>query len=143
MKPGVRQIADGLYQAALAHASLWNCVAEHVDVAVLMASAAEPMPEGVEHIYFPINDDANGTEHFEDVRKLAQQLAPRRVLTICHMGENRSGLLSALILVARGMSNEAAIALVQQNGSHNSPSQAHSLWNPGFVRQIRENAAAR
>ena len=136
MRPGVQKIADGLWQGALAHASVWSCANEHIDVAVLMAGVAEPLPFGVEHIWFPINDNADGCECFMDVRALAHQVAKQRVLTICHMGENRSGLLSALILVERGISPQDAVALVQARGPHNSPTQPHSFWNPGFVRQV-------
>ncbi len=138
MRPGVRRIADGLYQSALAHASLWNCAAEHVDVAVLMATLVEPMPLGVECVVFPIDDNANGCDRLDEVRALAKSVAHRRVLTICHMGENRSGLLSALILTERGVTPRDAVAMVQANGPHNSPSQQHSLWNPGFVKQVEE-----
>lgn len=132
----MQEIAPGLYQAALAHASTWTAAPQHVDVAVLMASQAEPLPAGIEHQYFPIDDDAAGCNHLDEVRSLASTLAQQRVLTVCHMGENRSGLLSALILIARGMDAATAVRTVQTRGPHNSPTQAHSFWNPGFVKQV-------
>lgn len=137
MRPGVQRIAEGLYQAALAHASVWTGATECVDVAVLMAQPVEPMPVGVEHITFPINDNADGCECLDVVRAIARSVATQRVLTICHMGENRSGLLSALILVERGEAPSEAVRIVQENGPHNSPTQPHSFWNPGFVRQVK------
>lgn len=94
------------------------------------------MPPGVEHIVFPIDDNANGSDQFDAVRDLAHSVANRRVLAICHMGENRSGLLSALILADRGIPPAEAVQTVQREGPHNSPTQAHSFWNPGFVRQV-------
>ena len=138
-RPGVREIAPGLYQSALAHASVDTEIVKHVDVAVLMASLAEPMPPGLQElVIFPIDDNAAGTEHFEAVRNIARTVKDQRVLTICHMGENRSGLLSTPILVERGMKPKDAVALVQKNGPVNSSDQTHSFWNPGFVRQVLE-----
>lgn len=139
MRPGVQQIAPGLYQSALAHASAWNAVGV-VDVAVLMATPVEPLPVGVDHIVAPIDDNADGCDRLDDVRALAKEVAGKRVLSICHMGENRSGLLSTLILIQRGMAPADAVALVQKNGPHNSPTQPHSFWNPGFVRQALAEA---
>ena len=136
MKPGVQQIADGLYQSALAHASTWTEAPQYVDVAVLMATPAEPLPVGVRHIMCPIADNAEGCTCLEAVKALASSISTERVLAVCHMGENRSGLLSALILIARGMDSQEAIRLVQERGPHNSPTQAHSFWNPGFIRQV-------
>jgi hypothetical protein len=44
--------------------------------------------------------------------------------------------LSALILVERGVVPAEAVTLVQERGPHNSPTQPHSFWNPGFVQQV-------
>jgi hypothetical protein len=101
-----------------------------------MATMVERPPDGVQLIYYPIDDDANGSPVFDEVRALARSVSKRRVLSICHMGENRSGLLSALILVERGMTPQGAVTAVQQLGPLNSPDQTTSFWNPGFVRQV-------
>ncbi len=135
----IKKIAPGLWQSALAHVlPNWNSISADCHTIALMATLAEPLPGNVPLIYFPIDDNASGTDRLDTIRELAKMLANVPVLTVCHIGENRSGLLSALILVERGYKPAEAVALVQREGPHNSPTQAHSFWNPGFVRQVLE-----
>lgn len=134
MKPGVQEIAPGLYQAAFTDAMQWVTASDHVDVAVLMCGGT--LPHSIPQIDFPIDDNASGCDRLAAVQELARSISTQRVLSVCHMGENRSGLLSALVLIARGESPEHAVALVQTNGPHNSESQPHSFWNPGFIKQV-------
>ena len=133
LRSGVCEIAPSLYQAAWTDASTWT---GSVDVLVCMAGNAHVNPN-IPQISFPIDDNAEGCDRFVEVQNLAKSVATQRVLTVCHMGENRSGLLSALILVERGWYPVSAVTTVQFYGPHTSPSQPHSFWNPGFVRQVR------
>lgn len=135
----IKEIAPGLFQSALNHA-----VAEmdkefqaKIDVIVIMAEADVFQRCGdLPILLTPIDDNPAGTDRLQYVQNIAALVARKRVLTICHVGENRSGLLSALILIERGTTPEDAVALVQKNGPHNSPTQLHSFWNPGFVKQV-------
>jgi protein-tyrosine phosphatase len=138
MRPGVQKIAPDLWQSALAHLAFWPCLREHVDLIVLLAARVEELPSGVEVIDYPIDDNADGSPVFNGVRALAKALKNQRVCTVCHVGENRSGLLSALILVERGVKPSNAVRMVQERGPYNSPTQPHSFWNPGFVGQVLE-----
>ena len=133
LQGGVREIAPGLYQAAWTDASTWT--GGSVDVLVYMAGDAQVNPN-IPQISFPIDDNAEGCDRFADVQTLAKSLASKQVLTVCQIGENRSGLLSALILVARGWDPISAVTTVQYHGPHHSATQPHSFWNPGFVRQV-------
>ena len=136
----MKQIAEGLWQGALRHVHEQGLPAEITAVA-LMATQVESVPlrPGVLFIYFPIDDNADGldAETFKVCIALADFLKDFKVLTICHMGENRSGLLSSLILGARGVDAETAVKTVQQRGNPNKD-RGYSFWNPGFVRQVRE-----
>lgn len=91
---------------------------------------------------YEIPDDPNGLDAavFDDLVDLARMYKDCGCMTVCQMGENRSGLMSTLILIARGVETEEAIKTVQDNGNMNSvQSQAkgHSFWNPGFAAQVR------
>lgn len=56
------------------------------------------------------------------------------VATFCHMGHNRSGLASVLLMVRRGIPVEEAVAALHRHRLEgNDP---HLFWNPGFVRQV-------
>lgn len=134
MRPGVQEIAPGLYQAAFADAVAWTDAPLHVDVAVIMCGGA--LPSLKTQIELTIDDNANGCPVLPLVQDVASLVAHQRVLSVCHVGENRSGLLSALILIKRGLTPQAAITIVQTRGPHNSPTQPHSFWNSGFVRQV-------
>lgn len=61
----------------------------------------------------------------------------RRVLAVCSQGKNRSGLISALILIARGHGAEDAIAQVQERGS--DPGTVRALSNPRFQAKLRRH----
>jgi hypothetical protein len=134
MKSGVQKIAPDLYQSSWDDAVKWHDMSNYVDIAVVMCGGK--LPQSITQIEFPIDDNANGCDCFSAVQELAKSVSTQRVLSVCHMGENRSGLLSTLILISRGESPAQAVALVQTNGPHNSPTQAHSFWNPGFVKQV-------
>lgn len=132
----MKQIAEGLWQSSQRDVS--SVSSEQFDVVFWMCGGPISVPFGVELVDFAIPDDPNGCapELFDRLRRLAAAHAHLRVLTVCSMGENRSGLMSALILVARGMEPEDAVRRVQEKGPHNSPDRPHSFWNPGFVKQV-------
>lgn len=136
-----KQIADKLWQGALAHVSQ-DGYPEGVEVVLLMAERVEALPNAanVPVLYLPIPDNPDGLteEQFAQVYGLCRAVQGACVLTICHMGENRSGLASALLLCLRGMEPAAAVKLVQTNGPHNSSNAPHSFWNPGFNKQVLE-----
>ena len=73
--------------------------------------------QGVVKIVSPIEDDDRTTmsdEVFARLWSIAKFVAGRQVLTVCMAGQNRSGLASALILLARhGYSGKAAIKVVR------------------------------
>ena len=142
------RVAEGLYQGAMRYvAERWSEIRGTVDVVLILAHEVEFIPAeyiGPWKIVFPIPDDPNGLDPdtWERLRDLVGWIAQaqRRVLTVCHMGENRSGLASALLLIERGCCPADAINLVRAAGpAHGGP---HLLWNPGFEKQIREIADA-
>jgi len=123
------QIAEGLFQAP---ACTVNTLPD-VDVIFWCCGGSHPIPEFGKQVVidYSFNDDPNGTdpETYANLKTLAKFVRNQRVLTVCQAGQNRSGLVSALILKARGFTTEQAISTVQaQNGA---------LWNPGFLGQLR------
>ena len=140
MMEKVKQIAAGLWQGALVHVlDEWEEITEEVDVVLVMAEVAgNPFPwtgKNLNILLDPIDDDPSGAADFSRLKALAVAFCDQRVLTVCHAGENRSGLMSALILRARGLTPFEAVLFVQQNGPVNTDND-HSFWNPGFVQQV-------
>lgn len=136
----MKQIAEGLWQDGV-HWFDAGPPLPDVEVVIFASEYDHRMvPDGADGIEMPFPDDANGVSPtiLEALRGLCAGVAHRRVLTVCSVGENRSGLLSALILMARGMSAEDAISTVQKNGP--ARTHDHALWNPGFLRQLRDLA---
>lgn len=98
-----------------------------------------PDPQ-VEHIIWEIWDDYTGVrksqEHqlWDYVDQLVERLRDGKVCLIrCHAGYNRSGLVTALVLLRLGYTARAAIDLIR---SKRSP---YALCNPGFERFIIEH----
>lgn len=144
MSSKIKQITAHLFQGALAHVASEG-IPDAVDLVFLMAQEAErialPVGKRMTFVYLPIADDPTGCSGalFEKLRSWARSAYGHNVLTICHMGENRSGLMSALILYeVAGYTGNSAVTTVQQYGPINSSHAPHALWNPGFVKQIRE-----
>ena len=139
--PGVSKIEDGLYQGALSCVvKHWDEIKDLFDWIVLCATEVEKLPRGERHIlYCPIDDNDQGISE-DAFRLLWLNVASGngRLLTICHMGENRSGLASAMALIMRGHNVEDAITTVRREGNKISPGVPHSFWNEGFARQLRE-----
>jgi len=134
----MKQIAEGLWQTGTLHEE--RIPINDVDVVFWMCGQAPPAPFGKILIDYPIPDDPDGLpkEVFQDLWALACALRDKNILTVCNAGENRSGLVSVLVLLARGLNVERAISIVQENGPRYSADKEHAFWNPGFVRQVRE-----
>jgi protein-tyrosine phosphatase len=87
------------------------------------------------YLYWPIEDDQMPQESI--VRSIASFVAALmddgdKVLVHCHSGHNRSGLICARTLIARGMEAEEAIATVREKRG-----DGHALENEHFVRWLR------
>ena len=139
------RIEDGLYQGAMRIVvEHWPEIRNAVDVVLILAHSVEFIPEeyepGIVKIVMPIPDDPNGLdqERWDRLWSICEFVKDKRVLTVCHMGENRSGLASAMILMARGRSPAEAIRLIRASGPARSAGQPYLLWNPGFARQVAE-----
>ena len=89
-------------------------------------------------VHTPIDDNAMGCDQLDMVRSVAKRLSRERVLTVCSMGENRSGLASACLLNLRsGRGGPDAVAYIRDKVRPRT-GQPHVLWNPGFVKQVEE-----
>jgi protein-tyrosine phosphatase len=112
----------------------------HIHCARELASSG---PVAFEHVWLPLADAKwDWRQHPGEVRRLKDVAdhagrvirAGGRVLTTCHMGINRSGLLSGLILVrAYGLTGDEAIERVRQG--HGSI----ALSNRSFREFLRSN----
>lgn len=97
-----------------------------------------PPPDLAPRIFVPFGDHTHApinTAVWDSLIALTKAHAQRRVLTICSQGKNRSGLMSALILIARGVSVETAIAQVKERGS--KPGSVEALSNKEFLKALR------
>ena len=135
----IKQIDHSLWQGAFSDVAVEG-IPEEVEIVILMASTADlpPLRPGQILIYYPIDDTADGAsaEELYNIQRIASTFADRKVLTVCYMGENRSGLMSAMILLERYDDASWAVKTVQERGPVNSGCALQSFWNPGFVQQI-------
>lgn len=138
--PGVYQVTDRLWQGSIFHVLReWERVKPHIDIAFLLGEPYGYPPQESDDPPFvvaTIADDPNGCDCLNDVREMVRRVKDQRVLFICAVGENRSGLASALWLIEQGMTPDAAISLLREKVKPNT-TQPHVLWNPGFERQVR------
>lgn len=150
----VTELRDGLYSEILP--GLWQGgTHDHEDYNVLVPDRnarpigldefdvvgtfyqnAKPVQWHVFEIRYPFMDsdlkDANMNYLLNIARTLhGEWKAGRRVLTRCQAGWNRSGLITALILILDGYSAEAAIDLIRRQRSRDA------LCNPRFERFLR------
>lgn len=92
---------------------------EGFDAVVTLYAWANPMSWGVEELRFGFGD---GTMDHVDVNRvletakwaLARWAEGKRVLIRCQAGLNRSGLITALVLMLAGHSAEEAIILIRE-----------------------------
>lgn len=92
------------------------------DLVVTLYADAQPAPWGVEEMRFGFPDSDLTESAIRRVMRMARLAHERwvagdRVLVRCQAGVNRSGLVTALILMHDGMPAEEAIALIRQRRS--------------------------
>ena len=107
---------------------------------VTLYADAQPAPWGVEEIRFGFPDGNLTESAIERVLRIAltahdRWIAGERVLIRCQAGVNRSGLVTALVLMLQGMSAEEAIALLRERRS------PMVLNNSHFERFLRQGVA--
>ena len=135
------EVSDGLWQVGARH---WPDEVPEVDV-VLHAWPLPNAPDGhpplggVHYVHIPFGDHDHGPIDeavWASLVALTETHAHRRVMTVCKEGKNRSGLMSALVLIFRGMDVEDAIAQVKAKASH--PGTVEALSNRVFLATLRE-----
>ena len=110
------------------------------DLIVTLYADAQPAPWGVEEIRFGFPDAHLTESAIERVMRIATAAHERwqagdRILVRCQAGVNRSGLVTALVLMHDGMSAGEAIDLIRQQRSPRALSNSH------FERFLRTRAA--
>jgi hypothetical protein len=113
---------------------------DEFDLIVTLYADAQPAPWGVEEMRFGFPDGRLTPAVIERVMRIAERAYRRwtdgdRVLIRCQAGVNRSGLVTALVLMHAGMSAEEAIALIRDRRSQ------VVLCNGAFEAFLRERAA--
>lgn len=111
------------------------------DVVVTLYADANPAPWGVEEMRFGFYDSDLSASDAQRVVRVARAAHHRwasgdQVLIRCQAGVNRSGLVTALVLMLAGYSPGDAIALIRRQRSR------HVLSNRHFERWLRNHAAA-
>ena len=140
-------IVEGrLAQGALQHVWQSRC-SDEFDLVLICASEIEILPEG-NKIVIPFADSTDGVPdsivHMLNAILYDAAFYDMNVLTICHMGENRSGFASAIYLMQNAIlrgdfsySAEDAISLIREKVSPLTDNP-YTLWNEGFVKQLKE-----
>lgn len=141
------QILPGLFQGGTEdHHVLGGIVpADHhrgdrpFDLVVTLYADAMPAPWGVEEIRFGFWDAHLEDDSVSTVLRIARTAHARwaagdRVLVRCQAGLNRSGLITALILMCAGYGSGEAIALLRERRS------PLALFNKHFERFLRLEA---
>lgn len=130
-------ILPGLFQGGTEdHDVVWEGAAQRLrgsypfDVVVTLYADANPVPWGVEELRFGFYDAALEPRDAVRVVELARMAHARwaegqQVLVRCQAGINRSGLVTALILMMSGMDAASAIALIRERRSPYVLSNAH------------------
>jgi protein-tyrosine phosphatase len=135
------EILPGLFQGGTEddHTVGDPCPVDHYrgerrfDLVVTLYADAQPAPWGVEEMRFGF-PDGNLTEHaIQRVIRMARLAHERwtagdRVLVRCQAGVNRSGLVTALILMHDGMPADEAIDLIRRQRSPFVLSNADFEW---------------
>ena len=140
----VCKIEDGLWQTGTmrANSADINAITETVDILLVASYESFPLSDpNITTIQLPFDDSLEGVppQVFTNLTKICKEISTQNVVTVCSQGENRSGLLSALILYYRGHTMQNAIDLIRDKVPAVS-SGPHALWNGGFVKQLMEYA---
>jgi hypothetical protein len=122
------------------HHGVFSGRAPRFDVVVTLYADAQPAPWGVEELRFGFPDAELTPAFAERAIALARHAHRRwkdgaRVLVRCQAGVNRSGLVTALVLMLEGMDARDAIGLIRAN---RAPAV---LANRAFVRWLVTEAA--
>jgi hypothetical protein len=111
------------------------------DAVITLFPKAYPVGYGVEEIRFGFPDDLAGGV-IEEYRSKILELAVwghsrwqsgSKILVRCAAGENRSGLITLLILQKHGLTTDEAVNLIREMRKKGSP-----LHNPHFIDFARE-----
>lgn len=111
------------------------------DAVITLFPKAYPAGYGVEERRFGFSDDLVGGVN-ENYRERILELASwghqrwragDRLLIRCAAGENRSGLITLLVLQKHGLSTDEAVALIREKRQKGAP-----LHNPHFIEFARE-----
>lgn len=144
------QIHTNLYQGS--YPKLSKELADHFDVVVFTAVEKQPKPAALKAVpkavivkKFPLDDDPyqpitreQAAELFHLAKELAYHLRNgKRILITCAMGMNRSGLLTALTLMAAtGCTGRSAFETVQSR-RRAMEDGTRALFNPIFSRFVQ------
>ena len=112
------------------------------DLIVTLYADAMPAPWGVQEMRYGFPDGRLEAKSIDTVLGLAHAAYAswtfgEQVLIRCQAGVNRSGLVTALVLMMAGMTADQAIALIRAKRSPLALSNAH------FERWLREEAEIR
>lgn len=131
----MKQIAEGLWQVGVMFDD--DGLPQEADTVFWMIEDACTIAGSPVFVRYPIPDNDQGLDDVVFLRlwHLVNALSDRKIMAVCQAGENRSGLVATMVLIARGATVEDAIATVQKEG--NARTHAHSFWNSGFVAQVR------
>jgi len=113
---------------------------KHFDTVVTLYSAANAVSHNVKEMRFAFHDgDMSDLEPERDLYFMVREAhtdwkAGKKVLIRCQAGINRSGLVTALVLIRDGYSPEDAIRLIRDNRCE------AALSNPRFENWLLEKA---
>lgn len=141
------QIAPGLFQGGTEDHDVLSLPGDDFatrgnypfDTVVTLYASAQPVPWGVEELRFGFLDAALGGDDIDTVVRAARFAYHRwqdgaQVMIRCQAGMNRSGLVTALVLIQAGLTPAQAISLIRlQRGSA-------CLFNTHFVAWLVEHA---
>lgn len=140
------EIATGLFQGGTADDDVvWLGASQRLrgdypfDVVVTLFADANPVPWGVEEIRFGFPDATLSDSDAARVVRIArsahrQWMSGAQVLVRCQAGVNRSGLVTALMLMLAGYSAASAIELIRERRG------AVVLNNPHFEEWLLTSA---
>lgn len=105
------------------------------DSVATLYAAAQPMGWGVAERRFGFPDAELDEKYLPEIHSIADWVhgewkSGKRVLVRCQAGANRSGLVSALVLIREGMNAEQAIALIREKRF------SYALFNQNFVTYL-------
>lgn len=113
--------ADSSYARNFAQISTGQVTKKHFDTVVTLYSAANAVARSVKELRFAFHDgDMSDLDPENDLFFMVREAhsdwkGGKKVLIRCQAGINRSGLVTALVLIREGYSPEDAIRLIRDN----------------------------